>query len=127
MRSVANSRERWATVIESVLRITNAPTNSAMPPKPSRKYVMNFRPSLTFLASALAAASPVWTTRPLPSSGLMSLVTAAGETPSLALTETLSNCPALSKIVWAVLTSKTASEVPPRLSIEPNVATPWTV
>ena len=37
VRSVANSRERWATVIESVLRITNAPTNSAMPPKPSRK------------------------------------------------------------------------------------------
>ena len=37
VRRVANSRERWATVIESVLRITNAPTNSAMPPKPSRK------------------------------------------------------------------------------------------
>ena len=37
VRSVANSRERWATVIESVLKITNAPTNSAMPPKPSRK------------------------------------------------------------------------------------------
>ena len=75
VRSVANSRERWATVIDSVLRITNAPTNSAMPPKPSRKYVMNFRLSLVSLASALAWASPVWTARPLASSGLTSLVT----------------------------------------------------
>ena len=37
VRSVANSRVRWATVIESVLKITNAPTNRAMAPKPSRK------------------------------------------------------------------------------------------
>ena len=36
VRSVANSRVRWATVIDRVLKITNAPTNSAMPPKPSR-------------------------------------------------------------------------------------------
>src|SRR4051794_16465998 len=37
VRSVANSRVRWATVIDSVLKITNAPTNRAMQPKPSRK------------------------------------------------------------------------------------------
>ena len=37
VRSVANSRVRWATVIDRVLKITNAPTNSAIPPKPSRK------------------------------------------------------------------------------------------
>ena len=37
VRSVANSRVRWATVIDRVLKITNAPTNSAMAPKPSRK------------------------------------------------------------------------------------------
>ena len=73
MRSVANSRERWATVIESVLRITNAPTNSAMPPKPSRKYVMNFRLSLVSLESAAACASPVLTSALAGSSGLISL------------------------------------------------------
>ena len=33
MRSVASSRVRCATVIESVLKMTNAPTKSAMPPK----------------------------------------------------------------------------------------------
>jgi hypothetical protein len=37
VRSVANSRVRCATVIESVLKMTKAPTNSAMPAKASRK------------------------------------------------------------------------------------------
>ena len=37
VRSVASSRVRCATVIDSVLKMTNAPTKSAMPPKPSRK------------------------------------------------------------------------------------------
>ena len=37
VRSVANSRVRWAMVIESVLAITNAPTKSAIPPNASRK------------------------------------------------------------------------------------------
>ena len=40
VRRVANSRVRWATVIESVLKMTKAPTKSAMPAKPSRKYRM---------------------------------------------------------------------------------------
>ena len=37
VRSVANSRIRCATVIESVLKMTNAPTKSAMPANESRK------------------------------------------------------------------------------------------
>ena len=37
VRSVANSRVRWATVIDSVLKITNEPTNSAIAPKPRKK------------------------------------------------------------------------------------------
>ena len=37
VRSVASSFVRCATVIESVLKITNAPTKSAIPPKASRK------------------------------------------------------------------------------------------
>ena len=36
VRSVASSRIRWATVIESVFAITKLPTKSAMPPKASR-------------------------------------------------------------------------------------------
>ena len=37
VRRVASSFVRWATVIESVLKMTNAPTKRAMPPKASRK------------------------------------------------------------------------------------------
>jgi hypothetical protein len=37
VRSVANSRIRCATVIESVLKMTKAPTKSAMPANESRK------------------------------------------------------------------------------------------
>ena len=37
VRSVANSRVRCATVIENVLKITNAPTKSAIPANVSRK------------------------------------------------------------------------------------------
>ena len=40
VRSSASSRERWATVIDSVLKIVNAPTNIAMPPNTSRNVVM---------------------------------------------------------------------------------------
>ena len=46
VRSVANSRVRWATVIDRVLKITNAPTSSAMPPKPSRTLRIIAMPSL---------------------------------------------------------------------------------
>ncbi len=42
MRSVANSRTRWATVIDSVLKMTKAPTKRAMKPNASRKYWMMF-------------------------------------------------------------------------------------
>ncbi len=37
VRKVANSRVRCATVIEKVLKMTNAPTKSAMPANVSRK------------------------------------------------------------------------------------------
>ncbi len=37
VRSVANSRVRCAIVIESELKMTNAPTKSAITPKASRK------------------------------------------------------------------------------------------
>jgi hypothetical protein len=36
VRTVANSRVRWATVIERVLKMTNAPTKRATPANVSR-------------------------------------------------------------------------------------------
>ena len=56
VRRVASSRMRWASVIDSVLKITNAPTPRAMKPKPSRKYCTNFVLSWTSLESASACA-----------------------------------------------------------------------
>ena len=38
VRSVANSRTRWAIVIESVLEITKLPTKSAIPPNAMSAY-----------------------------------------------------------------------------------------
>ena len=61
VRSVANSRVRWATVIESVLKMTNAPTNSATMPNASRKYWMKFVNSEMSFALALACSAPVFT------------------------------------------------------------------
>ncbi len=43
VRSIANSRTRWATVIEKVLKIRNAPTNSATPAKTSRAICRKLR------------------------------------------------------------------------------------
>ena len=51
VRSVANSRMRWATVIESVLKITKEPTSRAIPAKPSRMYWMILVASLVSLLS----------------------------------------------------------------------------
>jgi hypothetical protein len=40
VHSVASSRVRWAIVMEIVLKMTNDPTNSAIPPNTSRKMRM---------------------------------------------------------------------------------------
>ena len=54
VRSVANSRVRCATVIDSVLKMTNAPTSSAMPAKPSRNLRTMPMPSSSSAASSFA-------------------------------------------------------------------------
>ena len=54
LRSVASSRVRWAMVIDRVLAITKLPTNSAIPPKASRKSWKIVRKSLVSLVACLA-------------------------------------------------------------------------
>ena len=62
VRSIAISRMRWATVIENMLKIRNAPTSTATPPKASsagpRKPLMT---SEMPFESAFAFSSPVCT------------------------------------------------------------------
>ena len=56
VRSSANSRMRWATVIEKVLKIRKAPTNSAMKANASRKVFRNPRLSRMSLDSLSACS-----------------------------------------------------------------------
>ncbi len=58
-RSRASSRLRWATRIEKVLTIRNAPTTSEMPAKISRKVCMNPMACRSSEAVSSAASSPV--------------------------------------------------------------------
>ena len=59
--SVANSRARCATVIESELAITNAPTKSAIPPNESRNFCRKLVKLFVSLASSCAWPAPVRT------------------------------------------------------------------
>jgi hypothetical protein len=79
VRSVAYSRVRCATVIDSVLKMTNAPTSRAMKPNASRKSLMMRSPSLRLSASSLACAFASFTWRLGLRSGLTARTTAAGE------------------------------------------------
>ena len=62
VRSSANSRMRWVTVIEKVLKMMNAPTNSEMPANASSSVVRKLRLSLDvvgLLARLLLAGAHV--------------------------------------------------------------------
>ena len=61
VRSIPNSRIRWATVIEKTLKMTKEPTNREMPAKARRAIVRKPRLSLMSLALRSAFSSPVST------------------------------------------------------------------
>ena len=61
VRRVANSRVRWAIVIESELAITNAPTKSAMKPNESRNVCRKLVKAFVSLASVSACSTPLRT------------------------------------------------------------------
>ncbi len=95
MRSVASSRMRWATVMASVLAITKLPTNRAMPPKPSRKYLKTLMPSCVSFESAAALASELCTCVVVESSGRIWLTSWSAEAPGFAPTRIASSLPVL--------------------------------
>ena len=84
VRSVASSRVRCATVIDSVLAITKLPTNRATPPKASRKSWKMLRKPLVSLVACWACACPVRTCALGGSSGLMAWTSWLEDTPCLA-------------------------------------------
>jgi hypothetical protein len=124
VRSVANSRVRCAIVIESVLKITNAPTKSAIPAKASRKYFRKLSPWVTWFASDCAWSVDVSTCADAGSSGLISRTSCSAATPLFAATEIESNCPSFSNSFCAVGRSKAASVEPPVAETPASAAVP---
>ena len=119
VRSVASSRVRCAIVIESEFAITKAPTKSAIPPKASRKSWRKLRLALVSLVSFWAWPWPVRTCSLSGSrTGSIWSTSSCGETPGLPWTRIWSSWPTLSKIRWAVPTSKPDSVAPP-MFVEP--------
>ena len=102
VRSVANSRVRWAIVIESEFAITNAPTKSATPPNASRKSWRNERKLFVSDASLEACASPDFTCVPGGRTLRTCASSAACVTPAFFATRIWSSLPLLSKRFCAV-------------------------
>jgi hypothetical protein len=119
VRSVANSRVRWATVIDRVLKITNAPTSSAMPPKPSRSMRIVPMPSLSCAASCSACLSLSLTSTPDGTSGWTASTRSAADVPGFAAIEMPSKCPSRSSRCCAVGRSQTAMVPKPSESTSP--------
>ncbi len=125
VRSIPNSRVRWATVIENVLKIWKAPTNSDTPANTSSAIRRNFRLSAMSSVWRCAACSPVSTctwrgiTRAIRSRSSSAL------TPSFAATEIWSNWPSRSVIRWASGSSSSAMPAPPKL-VSPSFVSPTT-
>ena len=64
VRNMPNSRVRWATVIENVLKIRKAPTKTEIPAKTSRNVVRKPKPSLMSADCWAASSAPVFASSP---------------------------------------------------------------
>ena len=112
-RSRASSRLRWATRIENVLTIRNAPTTRAIPAKISRKVWMNPIACFSSEADSSAALSPVTASYPSGSTSATRSRRSSWETPSSAVTQMSLNASSPSRnSSWAVRVSKIASVAP---------------
>ena len=93
VRRVASSRMRCAIVIENVLKMTRAPTKSAMAPNASSSFWMIATCLSLPLASAFTLAAPVATSPPAGASGWSVRTSLSGETPSFPAAQISSSRP----------------------------------
>ena len=119
VRSVANSRVRWATVIDRVLKITNAPTSSATPPNPSRKYFRIDMLLLSSSASCSACLALSLTCSDAGTSGATARTSSAEDVPSEADIEIESKRPSRCSSSCAVSRSQAAMLANPSESTSP--------
>jgi hypothetical protein len=114
VRSIPNSRTRWATVIEKVLKIRNEPTRTAMKPKTRRKVWKKPRASWIVSEERSAFSFAVSTRTPGGISAAIRRFSAIAETPGPAATEIWSKRPTLWVSAWATGSVTWAIEAPPK-------------
>ena len=124
VRSSASSRARWATVIENVLKIRNAPTSTAMNANASRPVVRNDRPSRMSSPAASASCAAVRTCAVGGRIEAMLRCSCVSETPDFAATNAKSTSLRLSNSACAVGRSNTTTVAPPSPDADPSVASP---
>ena len=128
VRSIANSRVRWATVIENVLKIRNAATNSATPAKISSavfRKPMNSPTSSRWDCDVLGPGLDLERRSAAPRSGWRRA--APGVVPGSAATLIWSSLPSLPVIRCASGRVSSAIVAPPNESTSPSVAIPTSV
>ena len=124
MRSVANSRVRWAMVIDSELAITKLPTNRATPAKTSRNVLRKVRKPVIEVESCVACWAPVRTWVSLGRIGRICATSCLGLIPALALARISSSLPTRPSSRWAVGRSSPARVAPPSEDADPNFTSP---
>jgi hypothetical protein len=128
VRRSASSRARWATVIEKVLKMMNAPTKSAIPAKPSRKILMKVTKPRSPLKSNGSASFAVRTVVGVPANAAATDARApAGVTLVFAANAIVSTSPCLWNSRCAVRRSKAAIVAAPSESTFPHLARPTIV
>jgi hypothetical protein len=104
-RISASSLVRCAIRIENVLKMMNAPTNSATPANTSRNVLKKLSPFLMSLACSSANAWPVMASAPLGSAAAIRSRSVCWLTPSFAAACTSVNAPGMSSTFCAVAVS----------------------
>ena len=127
-RSIANSRRRCATVIEKALKMMNAPTSTAMPPKLSSTGRRNApMASLSALVWSAAACAPVLTSAYAGSAARTRFASVSAETPASAFTSISDRRPSMPNQLCASASVVWMSSDPPRDDCAANLNTPDTV
>ena len=118
-RSRASSRLRWATMMENVLKMMKAPTNSATPAKISSAVFRNPKPLDRLVELWAWNWAPVCTWNVGPRTPAMRLASAASLTEWSEPTSTYWSRPTLPVTAWAVARSNPTMVAPARLSADP--------
>ena len=114
---------RWAIVIEKVLKIRNAPTNSAIPAKASSPMRRKLRLSRISRDWRSASSEPVRTSTERGVAARMRRLSSAGATPGRPATSIVSKRPALPVMRCASRSVVTAATAPPKVE-PPNSVSP---